>query len=43
MNKVAYLNSRWQTRKERPNLFINNGEMAEKDKRPVSKGHLSNY
>ena len=44
MSKMASLsNSRLQNRKERPNQFINNGEMAEKDKRPVSKGHLSNY
>ena len=25
----------WQNRKERPNASTNNGDMAEKDKRPV--------
>ncbi len=29
-------NSRWQTRKERPNRSTNNGDMTERAKRPES-------
>ncbi len=29
-------NTRWQNRKELPNRFSNNGDMAERAKRPVS-------
>ena len=32
-------NCRCPTRKERPNLSTNNGDMAEIAKRPVSDGH----
>ncbi len=31
-------NSRWQTCKERPNEPTNNGDMAERAKRPVNDG-----
>ena len=36
--EMAYLsNSRWQNLKERSNRFQNNGDMAERAKRPMSE------